>query len=1323
FILHINSTGNSALSGINVTFVQGTLLNDWVSALAPNKFSSISATTNESFNVTVAIPKHTNPGNYTGTINITASDISHKTILLTVDVPADSSWISLPNKTITYRKSGAAGIAGSFAMNNTGNTGHNFTFSPSGNLFFFLWNNSNEENAYVEAGQTRTVSIRHLSMEGNSDPTIGSFNATITIKSKNTSQINTTFISLARDDTSPLVSITNPISNSFVKGTIEFNATATDLNLSRLEYFINNSLVINSTEINLTFRSFRWNTNNGSYSDEIYELKVIAFDSAGNFNTSNINVTVNNTDSPPILRANIQTINVIEDNDSTIFNLSLFLKSIDGDSLKYNFTKPNNVTVHVNNDTQIANFTPTANFSGINFIIFTAIDTSNQTTSSNNVTIDVANVNDEPAMPILLSPKNNSNISSATGKVVFAWNASKDVDGDSLTYYVFLSNDSNSIRLNATTAATSLELTGIDSNKKYYWNVLASDDKANSSKSKTFEFVLTGDNKPAINSWKWNNTINISSTNTSPAVAENKTLSFIINASDPDKDSINFTWFRDNKEISNIQNFTFDLTNNFTAAGAYTLKLTVTDNNSNSVSQEWQVTATNTNREPILDDISDRSIAEDSALNFNITVSDADNDSLSFSANISGIAFTKATNNSLATVSWTPTNDNVGDNAVKITANDGAKTDSKTIKITVTNTNDAPAIEEFFPKDNRTISENVGMQKFNATIKDADIGDNTTAYWFRNKTIIASNSSNVTVTGLDKGVYNITAIANDTSGAAARYEWKLTVTTDIVSENLTSPVLSLNETQRQNITNVTINQSAFGGIDFGNNSLNFSGIVKLEDAFNVSKGFVSVDTDTYPALKSKPASLLMKGLNFTKAPLIYRADGFESTTGAILCPADACTSIAYDKTNGALRFRAANFSTYFAQANTTNGAPVITSTAITSATERATYKYDVDASDPDGDTLIFSLKTSPSGMSISSSTGLITWVPSSSQLGANNVVVNVSDSNLSASQSFVIKVDKGSRLAISDLDITIDGKTDKNVNNNSKITEEAKPGSKVEFKIELENLFDKEEDLEIEDIDIEVTIEDIDDGDDLEEEGNGIDIKQGKDDTVNVEFEIPLEVEEGEYDVLINADGEDENNTRHEALFIIKLEVDKEQHEIRITNAQISPPTVQCQRQISINAEIMNTGAKDEDEVSLEISNPQLGISSLTEGIELDEGTDDNVYSKLLGYKISEDTASGVYPIAIKTKYGGKESDTEALQLEVKDCEKFKEVKKEVKEEKPKAQAIKPVTKIQPKAAASFEQKPTKAKDGRFLLVSILAIIFIGTAAFVIGGAFIVMRK
>ena len=86
-----------------------------------------------------------------------------------------------------------------------------------------------------------------------------------------------------------------------------------------------------------------------------------------------------------------------------------------------------------------------------------------------------------------------------------------------------------------------------------------------------------------------------------------------------------------------------------------------------------------------------------------------------------------------------------------------------------------------------------------------------------------------------------------------------------------------------------------------------------------------------------------------------------------------------------------------------NQSPTITTTAITTANVAELYSYDVDATDPELDTLTFSLNVSPTGMTINSSSGLIQWTPAAE--GDNNVTVRVDDGNGGFdTQSFVISV-------------------------------------------------------------------------------------------------------------------------------------------------------------------------------------------------------------------------------------------------------------------------------------------------------------------------------
>ncbi|MBP0031511.1 putative Ig domain-containing protein, partial [Roseofilum sp. Guam] len=58
-----------------------------------------------------------------------------------------------------------------------------------------------------------------------------------------------------------------------------------------------------------------------------------------------------------------------------------------------------------------------------------------------------------------------------------------------------------------------------------------------------------------------------------------------------------------------------------------------------------------------------------------------------------------------------------------------------------------------------------------------------------------------------------------------------------------------------------------------------------------------------------------------------------------------------------------------------NQRPEITAAPPNSATLGTQYRYQMQGSDPDGDLLLWSLDQAPSGMSIHSTTGEITWTP------------------------------------------------------------------------------------------------------------------------------------------------------------------------------------------------------------------------------------------------------------------------------------------------------------------------------------------------------------
>jgi RHS repeat-associated protein len=100
----------------------------------------------------------------------------------------------------------------------------------------------------------------------------------------------------------------------------------------------------------------------------------------------------------------------------------------------------------------------------------------------------------------------------------------------------------------------------------------------------------------------------------------------------------------------------------------------------------------------------------------------------------------------------------------------------------------------------------------------------------------------------------------------------------------------------------------------------------------------------------------------------------------------------------------ASASQSFSIAVTVNQPPVINSTAPTTITAGLTYRYDVQASDPDGDPLTYTLVAGPSGMSIDA-LGRLTWPTGIADIGTQHVSIAVSDNRgARAPKSFDVTV-------------------------------------------------------------------------------------------------------------------------------------------------------------------------------------------------------------------------------------------------------------------------------------------------------------------------------
>jgi RHS repeat-associated protein len=88
-----------------------------------------------------------------------------------------------------------------------------------------------------------------------------------------------------------------------------------------------------------------------------------------------------------------------------------------------------------------------------------------------------------------------------------------------------------------------------------------------------------------------------------------------------------------------------------------------------------------------------------------------------------------------------------------------------------------------------------------------------------------------------------------------------------------------------------------------------------------------------------------------------------------------------------------------------NHPPVITSAPRTAGVIGVQYQYDPNAEDSDGDPVVWSLFQGPVGMSIDPASGKVRWLPTSDQLGTQDVIIQAQDPLLAqATQSFTITV-------------------------------------------------------------------------------------------------------------------------------------------------------------------------------------------------------------------------------------------------------------------------------------------------------------------------------
>ncbi|MEZ7982417.1 MAG: putative Ig domain-containing protein, partial [Paracoccaceae bacterium] len=323
------------------------------------------------------------------------------------------------------------------------------------------------------------------------------------------------------------------------------------------------------------------------------------------------------------------------------------------------------------------------------------------TPTAQNLSFTIKGANDAPTVANAIADQTIAEDSALSFQ--FNSNVFADVDaGDSLTYTTTLSDGSALPSWLAFDAVTrTFSGTPLNGDVGVIAVKVTATDSSSAAVTDTFNVTVTNTNDAPT----------VANAIADQTIAEDSALSFQFNSNvfaDVDAgDSLTYTTtLSDGSALPSWLAFdavtrTFSGTPLNGDVGVIAVKVTATDSSSAAVTDTFNVTVTNTNDAPtVANAIADQTIAEDSALSFQFNsnvFADVDaGDSLTYTTTLSDgsalpswLAFDAVTR----TFSGTPLNGDVGVIAVKVTATDSSyATVADTFNLTITNTNDAPAI-------------------------------------------------------------------------------------------------------------------------------------------------------------------------------------------------------------------------------------------------------------------------------------------------------------------------------------------------------------------------------------------------------------------------------------------------------------------------------------------------------------------------------------------------------------------------------------------------------------------------------------------------------
>lgn len=421
------------------------------------------------------------------------------------------------------------------------------------------------------------------------------------------------------------------------------------------------------------------NCTNPAANQSGYTDIIVNVTDGNSWDSSTFNITVIPVNDPPIFNSSVLISNMAwpEDTINDSMNITPSFYDIDSDDINYTYTSVSNLTVSVNNDTGQVTFTPDGNFSGIRYIRFRGDDGVDLGDYSNNITLNVTEVNDAPVLNLKTNFLEVIDIESYYN---FSENVT-DVEGDTLYFYT-----NNSIfPINETTGIINTSFTG--ESPAIHWINVSVNDSNGAITSKIINLTLINNTAPTFDTLP--GTLN---------ATEDEEFYYNVTSNVSDFEG-NLIYFYDNFSLFDINETTgiINFTGNNSQVGSYWINFTINDTYGYQSSQIVNFTINNTNDAPLLvGTIPNLTWAEDTAATYNIyhldrdcdevenCLCDPDEDSVTIThTSVSDI--TISINQATGLVTFTPDSDWYGTRTVIFNVTDGINTtQSNNITLNVT---------------------------------------------------------------------------------------------------------------------------------------------------------------------------------------------------------------------------------------------------------------------------------------------------------------------------------------------------------------------------------------------------------------------------------------------------------------------------------------------------------------------------------------------------------------------------------------------------------------------------------------------------------------